>query len=104
MFGECCCYCGEGSPVVSYVASSPLGPYTAQGTVTSAIPAQQTNIAPFNTPSGVEYMWVGDRWQSAPDHIKGHDFTYWGVLSFDEDGNVLPLPFQDSFQVNVISK
>jgi hypothetical protein len=24
--------------------------------------------------NGVEYLWTGDRWQSAPDKVKDHDF------------------------------
>ncbi len=29
------------------------------------------------TPTGTEYIWTGDRWQQAPDGIKGHDPQFW---------------------------
>jgi hypothetical protein len=31
---------------------------------------------PCRSFAGVDYVLYGDRWQSAPDHIKGHDFSY----------------------------
>lgn len=31
-------------------------------------------------------LLVGDRWQSAPDGIKAHDFSYWTPLSFLPNG------------------
>ena len=30
--------------------------------------------------AGVDYVLYGDRWQSAPDRIKGHDFSYLAPL------------------------
>ena len=29
---------------------------------------------------GVDYVLYGDRWQSAPDHVKAHDFSYMAPL------------------------
>jgi hypothetical protein len=36
-------------------------------------------------------MWMGDRWGSTPDGIKGHDFQTWLPLEFADDGTVRPL-------------
>jgi hypothetical protein len=47
------------------------------------------------------YMYVGDFWQSAPDQIKGHDFTIWGTLEFADDGNVSTTGLQDSFTIDI---
>jgi hypothetical protein len=45
---------------------------------------------------------LGDgRWQQSPDGLKGHDPQYWYPLSFDADGNVLPLEWVDSFTMVV---
>lgn len=37
-FGHCCCYCGSGSPVTVYTATSPLGPYTKQNVLGALLP------------------------------------------------------------------
>ena len=44
------------------------------------------------------YMWGGDRWQSAPDHFKSHDFQAWVPFHFSPDGKrVEPLSFNRSW-------
>eukprot|EP00698_Gefionella_okellyi_P002081 TRINITY_DN11960_c0_g1_i1.p1 TRINITY_DN11960_c0_g1~~TRINITY_DN11960_c0_g1_i1.p1 ORF type:complete len:390 (-),score=94.49 TRINITY_DN11960_c0_g1_i1:847-1995(-) len=133
VFGQCCCYCGEGSPVYVHTAAHPLGPYTTQNNIgahvdnvwgisrqaalmTAArgspaalkahadvvtIPAQQTDIYLYESDEGVQFAWYGDRWQSAPDRVKGHDFTYWSPLQFTADGNITAMVWHDSFTVNV---
>lgn len=102
VFGHCCCYCGQGSPVKAYVASHPLGPYS-QGTplTDTSIPAQQTNVLEYDSPTGKQFLWQGDRWQSAPDGIKGHDFSYWGPFNFDSQGTPQPISWVNQFTINV---
>jgi hypothetical protein len=65
------------------------------------IPAQQTDVTAYQSGAGVQFLWRGDRWQSAPDRIKAHDFTYWGALHFGADGNVTALQWQDSISIEV---
>jgi hypothetical protein len=101
VFGTCCCYCKKGGPVTYYTSTNPLGPYKTGQVISANIPAQQTHIFSFLTPHGPRYMWQGDRWQSAPDQIKGHDFTYWSPLSFDENGDIQVLTFENEFTVDV---
>jgi hypothetical protein len=101
VFGKCCCYCKSGGPVRYYTADAALGPYTSHEVITAKIPAQQTHIFAYKSPQGIQYMWQGDRWQSAPDQLKGHDFTYWQPLHFDTAGNIAPLSFQESFEIDV---
>ncbi len=36
-----------------------------------------TLMAQVQTSTGIAYVWTGDRWQQAPDGIKGHDPQYW---------------------------
>jgi len=43
----------------------------------------------------------GNRWQSAPDGIKGHDFSYWGPFTFDPEGTPSTVTFQDTYQLDV---
>lgn len=73
-FGQCCCFCGGGTNVELFSASAPLGPYTSLGNVIEAGAWGGQTGAVFFT--GVDYVLYGDRWQSAPDRIKGHDFSY----------------------------
>ena len=43
------------------------------------------------------YIWMGDRWGSRPDEVKGHDFQYWGrPLEFTDDGGILPLQWDSN--------
>ena len=67
----------------------------------TTIPAQQTDIMMYMSSDGPQWMWRGDRWQSAPDRLKAHDFTYWNPLTFLPDGNVTAMAWQDSFEIDV---
>eukprot|EP00041_Stephanoeca_diplocostata_P006460 m.85945 g.85945 ORF g.85945 m.85945 type:complete len:515 (+) comp16372_c0_seq2:119-1663(+) len=112
LFDNCCCFCGHGSGIGVYTAAHPLGPWlyhdnigcTKNTTLTPgcgcgmnhAIPggqcdfygdsltkAQQNFVIPIKQSDGsVQYVWTGDRWQSASDGIKAHDLQYWSVLDF----------------------
>lgn len=105
IFGSCCCYCREGSGVTVHTSLSPLGPYQTKNYLGSEGHAQQFNVLKYRT-SGSEvyrYLWQGDKWQSSPDGAKGHDFTYWIPMSFDEHGNVQYLNYAANFTIDVIS-
>jgi len=111
LFGYCCCYCAQGSAVFAYQAYDPLGPWscaipgsgTQCGQLSAGIAAQQTNVLSFADDSGeTQFMWQGDRWQSAPDGIKGHDMTYWGVIQWaNASGGMQPMKSLDSFSLNM---
>jgi beta-xylosidase len=73
-FGQCCCFCGGGSNVDLWMSASPLGPYTAAGTLIKP-GAWGAQTGAIWATGGGDYVLFGDRWQSAPDHIKGHDFS-----------------------------
>jgi hypothetical protein len=56
------------------------------------IPAQQTWVAKIPTPGEPLFIWMGDRWQSCPDGVKGHDFQFWSMpLEFGTNGDMRPL-------------
>jgi hypothetical protein len=101
-----------------------LGPYTYRGNINRAGPrvkdlpspdteagtgrgdtiiaAQQAQIATIPGKNGPLYLWIGDRWQSAPDGIMGHDFQYWSSpLEFDGDGMIKQLHWQDAWPVTL---
>ena len=130
LFGNCCCFCGHGSGIQVYTADQPLGPWTYHDNVgclanTTLAPgcgcgmasgacqnygdsltkAQQNFVIPIAQADGsVQYVWTGDRWQSAADGTKAHDLQYWSVLEFQNvDGIDLPVQFtwQDEIQINV---
>ena len=113
---ENCCYCKEGAKVHAYSSKSPLGPYDYLGEIASgtnpfggsiATASQQTNVFPVALTSGeTAFVWQGDRWQSAPDKLKSHDFTYWYPLQFDVDNNgstVQRIKWVDSFALGLKS-
>lgn len=124
LFGNCCCFCGHGSGIGVYTADHPLGPWTynnnvgclANTTLTdgcgcgmnhnaggkkcnfygdSLTKAQQNFIIRIPQADGsTQYVWTGDRWQSAKDGIKAHDLQYWSVLKFKQGNNGVDLPIQ----------
>jgi hypothetical protein len=103
VFDACCCFCPEGSGAQVYVAEKPLGPYTLRGNINRdatgrpIIAAQQTFVAQLPTSQGAAYIWMGDRWGSRPDGVKGHDFQYWSrPLEFTADGSILPLQWDSN--------
>ena len=69
---------------------------------TPVIHAQQTHVAQLPTPSGTAYIWMGDRWQSTPDKVKGHDFQYWVPLEFTQDGSIVPMKQLDDWRIEVV--
>eukprot|EP01047_Picozoa_sp_COSAG01_P014619 COSAG01_NODE_715_length_14093_cov_64.209233_15_plen_406_part_00 len=96
-----CCYCGPGGKVYVHTAASPLGPYTLQaqtidfgsGNITTQ--GQQTTVTAVA--DGQDFIWQGDRWQTAPDHLKSHDFQYWTKLEFGVHGEIKPMQWIDEF-------
>lgn len=53
------------------------------------------------TDQGTVYVWTGDRWQQAPDHIKGHEGQFWAPLVFHDDGSIANMSWIDSFTLNL---
>jgi hypothetical protein len=72
LFGSCCCYCGGGSPVKAYTASSPLGPWAQQpGGALPSLVSQATDVFAYTDAAGAQqFIYIGDHWQSAPDGLK----------------------------------
>ena len=77
------------------------GPNPAGGGI--ATESQQTNVfRAVNASTGVEtFVWMGDRWQSADDHLKGHDYTYWAPVNFLPNGSIARLVWEDTVWVDV---
>ncbi len=110
LVSDSCCYCGQGGFVHAYRATSPLGPYDYLGQIAQgpnkgawggdvSTSSQQTATVSFqgNLGANATVLWVGDRWQSAPDRLKSHDFTFFEPLSFDDQGNLFNLTWLDNF-------
>ena len=102
MFGTCCCFCGAGTGVEVFTSHTPLGPYTSRGeiarnsTTGESIWKAQTGAVWY---TGVDWVLYGDRWQSAPDDIKAHDFSYWTPLVFRNDGSVQTIVWQKEVSI-----
>ena len=118
MYGELCAFCRGGSETYVAISTSPLGPFSlapninrrpdADALVLSTqpntnkfprqikapiIPAQETWVARIPMSGGPAFIWMADRWESAPDEVKGHDFQFWSPpLKFNPDDNaILPV-------------
>eukprot|EP01062_Namystynia_karyoxenos_P029787 TRINITY_DN22323_c0_g1_i1.p1 TRINITY_DN22323_c0_g1~~TRINITY_DN22323_c0_g1_i1.p1 ORF type:complete len:366 (+),score=96.21 TRINITY_DN22323_c0_g1_i1:85-1182(+) len=111
-FGKLCCFCHQGSGVRVFAARSPLGPYSDMGINIGRAPggasvtgAQQNYVARLRAASGgYVYLWTGDRWASAPDHLKGHDLQFWQPLTFNDSVTppaIAPLHWADSVSVDL---
>ena len=101
-----CCFCSGGTSVFVYAADSILGHYYQVAAINSYLgaPAQQTYVLPLNTTTGWEYVWIGNHWGSAPDHLKSHDFTYWSLLNWTGAGaSRVPqmMKFTDQFVIDL---
>ena len=126
LFDNTCCFGADGSGARVYTAPTPLGPFTYRGNINikgagaenlpspftppatgrpnCIIKAQQTDIATLPTPRGPVYIWMGDRWGSRPDGIKGHDFQYWSrPLQFEADGMIKQLTWDATVTVSLAS-
>ena len=44
--------------------------------------AQQNSVHQIQTASGPQLIWTGDRWYSALDSLKGHDFQFWAPITW----------------------
>jgi beta-xylosidase len=74
----------------------------ANASQTSVTRSQQNFVIQVPTAgNNTLYIYTGDRWQQAPDGLKGHDPQYWMPLTFDASGNVLPLSWVDNFTFTV---
>ena len=129
MYGHTCCFCKGGAGSSVKVAPHPLGPWTDTGVdinpVAGSMPwdsdhvikAQENYVFQVPAPAagaaaagaaaaGAEptYVYTGDLWSSAPDHMKSHDLQYWQPLVFN-DSNTPPtiarLTKVDSFELDV---
>jgi len=97
--GPLCPDCPNGSPVQVYASTSPLGPYAPRSNINRRpengapiIPAQETWVTKIPMSGEPVYIWMGDRWESTPDGIKGHDFQFWSApLTFSPDGDIQPM-------------
>jgi hypothetical protein len=68
---------------------------------TSVVRAQHSAVIVIDTSAGnaTHVLWVGDRWQQAPDGIKGHDPQYVYPLEFRADGSIEKMRWVDNFTI-----
>ena len=121
LFDNTCAFCATGSGVRTYTSSNVMGPYTYRGNINilpsdaahgqswtvpgsgradTILHAQQTDVTELPSTAGPIYLWIGDKWGSTPDGIKGHDFQVWVPLQFS-DHRVLPLRNLADWQIEI---
>merc|ERR1712146_658312 len=123
LFGHTCCFCDGGAGSQVYTAPHPLGPWTNAGYDINpkswyfgdhTIKAQENYVFQVHSAAAraagapPTYIYTGDRWSSAPDHLKSHDFQYWYPLQFSSSSNdsktpptIAPMKFVDSFTLEI---
>ena len=85
IFGKNCWCCADGAQAYAFSAPHPLGPWTNGSQIGaydngSSVPMAQQRSVLWH---GDTLVWQGQRWQSAPDRVKDHDFATWLPLEFD---------------------
>ena len=118
MAAVCCCFCHNGANAFVWVADDPLGPYTLQegsssGLLGNVIPfnvstgmyltgAQQFSVAAIPRASGGEPipMYIGQRFGSAEDGLKCHDYQYFSPLTVNS-GVVAEMSWVNEFTVEI---
>ena len=114
LVSDSCCYCEEGGLVRAFSSASPLGPYSYVGEIAAgphpggapdgraATESQQTAVVAVpDGAGGTTYVWIGDRWQSAPDRLKAHDYTFWAPIQWPANGSIGRLTWMDEFNLTV---
>jgi hypothetical protein len=94
----------RGSALLDALLGVDMGAETSGACLRSrdAISAQQTDIFEWIDSNGdPQFMYIGDRWQSAPDGLKAHDFTFWSPLNFTADGNITAMQDVSDFVINI---
>ncbi len=96
-----------------WVADEPLGPYTLQEGVPDIMPfnastgqylsgAQQFSVAALPTASGTLPLYVGQRFGSADDGLKCHDYAYYAPYGYNATtGAVLTMEWVNAFNVTI---
>jgi hypothetical protein len=121
MAAVCCCFCHNGANAFVWVSETgPLGPYAIQsgatpdGLLGNVIPfnqstgmyligAQQFSVAQIPLCGGGEPlpMYIGQRFGSADDGLKCHDYQYWAPLSIRSDGGVAEMAWVSAWSVEI---
>lgn len=98
-----CCYCSDGAFVQVFTSCSPTGPFLkVSESLSNAVHAQETDVVTLYDDSGnAQFLWRGDRWGSADDNLKSHDYTYVGLIQFDSHGVPQPLAFTNQYNLTL---
>ena len=92
-------------------ADAPLGNYTLQN-VEGVMPfnvsqgkylsgAQQFSVAALHTANGTVPMYIGQRFGSADDGLKCHDYQYLAPLTVLSDGSIEEMAWVNDFTVEL---
>ena len=120
MAGVCCCFCAKGANAFVWISDSgPLGPYILQNSSASGLLG---NVIPFNVSTGAyltgaqqfsvakiplfrggepQPVYIGQRFGSADDGLKCHDYQYWAPLTLTDDGVVREMAWVNEFSVEI---
>ena len=122
MTGHGCCFCAEGSGAYVFTSKSIGGPHKSHGNIgcNYSLPAPHVSVdshgclfnnvcyssilqaeLAYSFVVGTTRVLVFDRWQHAPDALKGHDPELWLPVEYTADGGLKPLRFVEAWLLNV---
>jgi hypothetical protein len=84
---------------------NPCDPDQQYGT-NFTVPAQQFNViktvvSDSQGQPSVQWLYYGERANSAPDRLFSHNFQAWVPLDIQTDGSIAPMTFPPTFTLNL---
>ena len=73
--------------------------YGGKSQISTTRAQQNFVISVPSSDGGVTFIWTGDRWQQAPDGVKGHEGQFWTPLHFDAEGLIGDVQWVDEFEL-----
>jgi len=106
IFGHNCWCCAEGSQAYAFVSDHPLGHYTLLRDVNAdaagrrVVRGQSAFVQRLHAaaPGDPQYFLAFDQWMTG--NSRAEQYQYWAPLSFDAEGAIEPLRWQDSWQTS----
>lgn len=98
-------YCADGSLPHEGERVNPCDPDQQYGT-NFTVPAQQFNViktvvSDSQGQPSVQWLYYGERANSAPDRLFFHNFQAWVPLDIQTDGSIAPMTFPPTFTLNL---
>jgi hypothetical protein len=103
--GTLSCAAAGGTAIYAFKSRSPLGPYTLAAAGNGQIFSRSASRAQASTAFhvGEQTVWLGNQWltSKAPDQARNQDLLRWALLRMNDDGDIEPLEWEDSVEMEL---